>query len=347
MSVERPYQVCLYVGPSAPDLDGVRVVNLTPPVLEPDAVLDALRAAELTPADLRSRVLFVADGGADYRDVTLWVYATLLGFAKRRLDVAFAVDGEALAMDELDAVVRAAPIPDKPELPFEVVQVGGDVRADLPHVKIGAVLTAGDSAAIRFARRLRFVPADAPALAVPQLVAVAALRARGLHEKLPMLCRGDEPVSSDQGPDSAGVCLDALRRAGEDLRRGLRSDNRDALADRAEEILYARLAEADAIPVERTLVRLGAKSKIVDLPARPGTPEHEAGTTVPTEVWHCPRPARHRNGDSNPSSRIVTKGDQALFQCFRCDPERVGSLRLVMDVLGKTGAEAANWLLNH
>lgn len=346
MSVERPYQVCLYVGPQAPTLDGVRVVNLTPTEHTSDGVIAALRSAELTPADLRSRVLFVADGGNEYRTATLMVYSALLGFAKRRIDVAFAIDGEAIPMDEFDARVRKMPVMERPETPADTAQVGGEARTDLTYLDANSAMSAGGAATIRFARRLRFVPPAATALALPQLVAIAALRARGQMDKLPLLCDGTEPAPEGV-TDAAGVCLDTLRRAGEEIRRGLRSDTRDALAPRLEENPNFRLAEADAIPVERTLVRLGARSKIIEMAAKPGTPEHAQGTTIPTEVWHCPRPDRHTHGDANPSSRIVTKGETTLFQCFRCDPERVGSLRLVMDTLGKTGAEAANWLLNH
>lgn len=345
MSVERPYQVCLYVGPQAPTLDGVRVVNLTPTEHSAEAVIETLRSAELTPADLRSRVLFVADGGTSYRDVSLMVYSALMGFAKRRLDVAFAIDGDAISMEDFDASMRSMPGLVRPETLPDAAQVGGAPRTDIVHADVSASLTIEAATTIRFARRLRFVPPAAPAVALPQLVVVAALRARGQMDKLPLLCDGTEPAPA-AAPDNAGVCLDTLRRAGEEIRRGLRSDTRDALAPVLTENPHARLVEADAIPVERTLVRLGAKSRIVEMPARPGTPEHEQGVTVPTEVWHCPRPDRHTNGDANPSSRIITKGETALFQCFRCDTERVGSLRLVMDTLSKTGSEAANWLLN-
>lgn len=347
MSVERPYQVCLYVGPQTPTLDGVRVVNLTPAEHTPESVVETLRAAELTPADLRSRVLFVADGDSSYRRATVMTYAALLGFAKRRLDVAFAIDGEALTMDTFDASLRTMPGIVRPEVLPEVAQVGGQPRADLVHVDVTAGLTLATAATIKFARRLRFVPPESTAAAIQMLVAIAALRARGPQDKFPLLCDGTEPGPvAGAAPDAAGVCLDTLRRSGEDIRRGLRSDNRAALAPCLEHNPFARLVEADAVPVETVLVRLGAKSKIVDLPAKPGTPEHAEGVTVPTEVWHCPRPARHTNGDANPSSRVIVKGDTAVFQCFRCDPERVGSLRLVMDTLSMTGAEAADWILS-
>lgn len=343
-TVERPYQVCLYIGPNVPALDGVRVVDLTPAEHTPDGVIAALRNAEISPADLRSRVLFVADGGADYLRAVLMTYAALIGFTKRRVDVGFGTDGEAVSAEAFDQTVRTMPGLTRPDPVADTIQVGGPARDDIPHLDATA-LTPTIAAQIRFSRRLRFVPPEHTDKAVLQLVALAALRARGTQEKLPALCDGTEPAPTD-GPDTAGIDLNAVRRAAEELRRSLRSDNRDALAEPLEHNPYQRLADADSLPVEDTLVRLGASSKVVQVPAKPGTEEYDAGVDVETVMWHCPRPERHTNGDANPSARIVVKGETSLFQCYRCDPERVGSLRLVMDTLDKTGTEAANWLLD-
>lgn len=341
MTNERPYQVCLYVGPAAPTLGDVRVVDLTPSACDHDTVMSTLRGAELTPEDLRSRVLFVADSDPSFRDRALAVYAALIGFAKRRLDAAFAVDGQALAMETLDAQVRALPTGERPDGALDVAQVGGPPRMDIAWADIAEGLTAQAVGVVRFTRRLRFVPPAEVSVALPQLVAIAGLRARGANERLPILCDGTE---SPAAGEEVGLCLETLRRAGEAARRELRSGTRDALAP-AVPCAFDRLAAADAVSVEKTLLRLGAKSKMVDLPAKPGTPEYDAGVTVPTEVWHCPRPHRHTHGDANPSARVIVKGDVATFQCFRCDPERVGSLRLVMDTLAMTGDEAATWIL--
>jgi hypothetical protein len=349
MTAPRPYQVCLYVGPSAPVLADVRVVDLTPADDTPAAVLARLRESALNPADLRSRVLFVADGDASYRDRTLMVYAALLGFARRRLDVAFGVDAEALVMADFDVALRKTADAGRPETAIAQVQVGGPVRTDLPYVDISDGFTPAKTSLLRYARRLRFVPAPVLGHALPQLVAIAALRARGESDKLPYLCTGSEPVpTEDTVADVVGVCLDTLRREGEDVRRSLRSENRDSIAAKAEPTLRAqRLVDADAVPVRDTLVRLGGRSKVVEVAAKPGTPEHEAGQTVPLEVWHCPRPDRHTNGDATPSARITVTGAQGegAFQCYKCDRERTGSLRLVMDVRGCTVDEAADWLL--
>ena len=346
MSAPRPYQVCLYVGTDVPALDGVRIVDLTPAQPTPDAVLDRLRDSGLTPSDLRSRVLFVADGGTpELRDAALLVYAALLGFAKRRLDVAFGIDGEVLEMAEFDALLRRQPDAGRPEAILNAAQVGGPARDDLPHVDISAGFAPSDVSVIRYTRRLRFVPPAALGHALPQLVALAALRARGDADKLPYLCTGLEPAPSEDVTEPAGVCLDTLRRGAEEFRRAQRTDNREAFADKVELTgRLQRLAAADQIPLADVLTRLGARSKTIEVDPRPGTPEFQQGVKVLQEVWHCPRPQRHTNGDATPSARISTKADGG-FQCFRCDRERVKALRLVMDVHGCSPDEAADWLL--
>jgi hypothetical protein len=68
------------------------------------------------------------------------------------------------------------------------------------------------------------------------------------------------------------------------------------------------------------------------------------GATTPDGVlWHCPRPDRHRNGDANASMRVDEQG----ARCFRCDPEKIDSLRLVADVRGISFDEAADWILSN
>lgn len=336
----RPYQVCLYVGPTAPELAGVRVVDLTPADLTVEAITQALADSNLTASDMRARVLFVADGGSDHLPHAILAYAAVIGLARRRVDVTFTVhDGSAFPMSDFDTAARTMPAA-RPAEPIALAQVGGTPREDIPHVNIDNGLSAAATSTLKYARTLRFAPGRVPAIAFPQFVAVAALRARPDSERLPLLSTGDEPADN-----VGGVDLEAARRAGEQLRRQTRTDNRGAIAPRTSHDGYAALVRADSVPVSATLIRLGARSRIVELPARPGTPEHETGALVPTEVWHCPRPDRHNNGDQNPSARIEARDEHELFRCFRCDPERIGSLRLVMDTLSMTGAEAADWLL--
>lgn len=345
MTAPRPYQVCLYVGASVPELPDVRVVDLTPAEPTADAVLTRLRDSALNPADMRARVLVVIDEDPAYRDHALLVYAALLGFAKRRLDVAFGMGGEALVLSDFDAMLRKRPDAGRPDSLIAQAQVGGPSRDDLPYIDISTGFTAEAISTIRFARRLRFVPPAVAAHALPQLVAVAAFRARGETDKLPYLCTGDEAApTEDTAQDVVGICLDTLRREAEELRRSLRSDNRDALAEKVElPARYQRLVDADALPVADVLLRLGARSMILDVDPKPDSPEYGTGEKVQVEVWHCPRPDRHTNGDATPSARINAKSGG--FQCFRCHRERINALRLVMDVLECSADESADWLL--
>lgn len=334
----RPYQVCLYVGPAAPALPDVRVVDLTPLQAEPAAVLERLAAAEVTPADLRSRVLFVCDGGPDYRDKALMVYAALLGFAKRRLDLAVSLSGDVIETAAIDAALRAQPDAGRPTAPVLDLQVGGQPREDLAQLHLVGIPSRAALSTLRYARRVRFVPDEQLQVALTQFVALAAVRARGNSDRFPTLCTGTEALEHE---GTLGVDLDGLRREAESLRRSLRSDNREAIAEPAELTeRQRRLVAADLVPVEQTLTRLQARSKVVEVPARPDS-EDQSPTTV--ELWHCPRPQRHSNGDATPSARVHAK--TGTFQCYRCDPERVGSLRLVMDVHGVSPDEAADWIL--
>lgn len=338
---KRPYQLVLYVGAAAPTLEDVRVVNLTPAHDTAEAVLDALRAAELTPADLRSRALFLADADAAFRTRALMVYAALIGFAKRRLDAAFDMDSEPIQAAEFDKSLRKARDNGKPAEVVAQVQIGGPERTDMPQVHIAGGFTPELVTAIRYARRARFTPPEALQLALPQLIAVAALRGRGETDKLPYLVNGDEPVEVEDGA-VVGVCLNTLRRDAEELRRSLRTGNRDAVAPAVE--LTPRqqhLVAAAAVPVEETLRRLGAESKMVPAPAVEGEEEKMI------EVWHCLKPQNHTNGDATPSARVSEmRGETHGFRCFRCLPEKVDSLRLVMWANGVSADEAADWLLS-
>ena len=344
---KRPYQVILYVGANAPVVEDVRVVDLTPAETTAAAVLDKLRAAELQPADLRSRVLFLTDPGSEFRDHAIMVYAALMGFAKRRVDAAFDLVSAPLPLAEFDKALRRSPDAGRPEEPVAQVQIGGPAREDLPVVSIGAGgFTPQLVSAIRHARRVRFCPAEVVELALPQFAAVAALRARGESDKLPFLTDGTEPVEIDES-GVVGICLNTLRRDAEELRRSLRTGNRDAIADKVELTdRQVRLLAAAELPIEEVLRRLDAKSKMVETDPRPDTPEAEAGQKVLVELWHCPRPQNHTNNDATPSARVSPmRGDALGFRCFRCLPEKVDALRLVMWALELSADEAADWLL--
>lgn len=319
------YQVVLYVGDTKPDEDGHKVVDLTPVELSVESVLEALRQSGVTPADLRSRTVVRVDG--DQRKAVA-VYAALLGFAGRRLDV---TDGDQVVpIAAIEDRVSRLPDAGRPPEPVAQIQVGPVVRADLVCVTPDTGLGPDVVSTIRYAKRVRFVPATGTpraVAAVSQLAVIAAIRARGGNDRLPYLVEGDEPVAPDDDPTQVvGLCLDTLRRGGVELRRSLRFDDRGALAPRALPTPRQRtLLAAEAVPIEHALVALGATQDPV------------------SGLWHCPRPDRHTNGDANASMKV----QKGKTQCFRCDAERVDSLRLAMDVKGFIPDEAADWLLAH
>ena len=322
MSSSRPYQVCLYVGTKQPTIDDVKVVNLTPTELTADAITVVLQSSGLSPSDLRSKVVFMADPGADAVREAIAVYAALCGYAGRRVDIT--VGDDVLDAAALDAKLRTLADAGKPESAIDHVQFG--VAHDvLPSVLPGAGLSDAQVGLLRFARRVRFVPVNDVLGALTQFIAIAAIRARGDQDRFPYLVEGNEPVvEPDATSDIVGVCLDELRRAASDVRRHQRFDNREALAEHEDlDERRRRLLAASAQPIEEVMARLGASLD----------EEHD--------LWHCPRPDRHSNGDANASMRI----QRGKVRCYRCDAERVDSLRLVMDTLDLTPDEAADWLL--
>jgi hypothetical protein len=316
------YQVCLYVGQTPPYMDGVKVIDLTPESVTEEAVLGRLRESGLTAADMRSKVFVLADCDPG---MAVAVYGALLGFAGRRLDFS---DGQVTPVDaaELDRSARNLADSGKPENPPAQVQVSPNPHPSLLTISTTTPLTPDDVSMVRYARRVRLAaPLDSTAASIAQLLIVAAIRARGGTDRLPYLVKGDEPEAPEDDPTAVvGLCLDTLRRAAADLRRGPRVEG-DTLVDKAALTPRQRtLLAASAVPVEEALHRLGAAQ------------DEESG------LWHCPRPDRHTHGDANASMRVVN----GRVRCFRCDQERIDSLRLVMDVKRLLPDEAAEWLLS-
>lgn len=316
------YQVCIHVGPRP---DGVspsaRFVELDLAHATPDTVLTALGASGLLPSDFRAEVVcsFECD-----RDTAILVYAALCGFAQRRIDVISA--GRIVAADKIDKLARSVADSGKPESVPAQVQVGVVPHESLPSVLFSAQLSPTDASTIRYARRVRFAPAAEITAAITQLLVLTGIRARGTTDRFPYLVNGDEAAPSQDAPLAvAGVCLDTLRADALGLRRQHRSGDRRAMVDRPPTSTRRDdLTRAAEVPIEDALRLLGGRQN----------PD--------TGLWHCPRPTRHNNGDANASMRAV----KGLVRCYRCDGERVDSLRLAMDVLGLGPDEAAAWLVH-
>jgi hypothetical protein len=299
----------------------VKVVDVTPTERSAQAVMDCIRAAGLSVADVKTDALIVF--GSDDIVRNLVVYAALVGLSGRRPDVA--VDGKVLPAGALDRKVRRSKDAGDPPVRPLHVQIGQTGRSDLPEIPFSELPDPRALSMTRAAARVRLVvPTDALG-ALHQLVAVAGIRARRDEERLPFLVGGMEPPPpAETFSEPVGIDLEQVRRDAVSLRRDTRTDDRTSLAEPAPlSERQQRLLEAAAVPVETTMERLGARYN------------------AEVEAWHCPRPARHTNGDATPSMR-VTKG---RVRCGRCDAERVDSLRLVMDAAVMSPDEAADWLL--
>ncbi|GAA2404255.1 hypothetical protein GCM10010191_09960 [Actinomadura vinacea] len=319
------YLLAIRTNGSPPAPAGVKTVMLVP--AEGDDVISStiggLRASGLTAADFRSRAIFLAPDGPG----GLVAYAALCGFAGRRVD-AYA-DGAVLEFSRLDRDGAAFPDAGLPPEFLTWAQVGGPEADGIPTVHLGSggqeLVTPEAATVIRYAARLRMVPPDSARDALAMFLLVAALRRRA-DDRFPFLSTGTEPVPLVKNAPDQGIDLEKLRQEAVRFRRALR------IARRGAEIVppvpvsphNTRIAEANTVDVEAVLRRLGS-------------------TAGEEGMWHCPRPRGHSNGDENPSVRTY-RDNRA--RCHRCDAEKVGPLRLAVDVLGVTPDEAASFILD-
>jgi len=308
------YQLYLYVSDEPmPAVSDASLANLTPKGSDPEAVLQAITAAGLTAADLRTRTLFIAGSGPVERAVA--VYAAVCGFAGRHLDLSD-LDEVTDVRSIHEPLLFPADTPRPESVPESMLFSAEDVVNGLDPAALPLV---------HFAKKVVLGASVSVATTLEALVMLAALRRRGPVEKFPLLLPANTALP--EGDLDAGLLdLDALRRSGAQLRRDRRIDDRATIVDRVEPSARAlRLVEAAVLPLEGVLARLGSACD-------------EA-----TGFYRCPRPERHRNGDATPSARLAEHG----FRCFRCDAEQVDALRLVMDVKGFGPDAAAEWLLSH
>jgi hypothetical protein len=314
------YQICIAIGAPPSLLEGTRAILLDPKETSSDSVLIALSLSGLTPSDLRARSLVSFPAGTDPA-LAILVYTAITGFAGRYLDVL-----SADTLIEPSPLLRAALAmhQERPSSQPNVILVGATSDL-LPWVVLDHQLTRDEATRIRWSRRLRFVPDTDLVTALSQFIVISSLRNRNSSDRLPYLCDGTEPFNEETPLDLVGIDLDALRLAALALRRQERSGDRDAIVEVLEpsdrDVTLQRAAD---IPIEECLRRLGAVQN----------PD--------TELWHCPRPSRHTNGDATASMKV--QNDRV--RCYRCDRERLDSLRLTMDVSGLSSDECATWLLS-
>lgn len=318
------YQVCLHVGPVPPELSGAMCIDITPASLDVAAMVEALSSANIDASDLRARTVVAITADAP---LALLAYTAASAFAGRRIDAI--VNGSFIDVAALSAAGTRLHTA-RPDTVIDHLVVGAP-HETLPYVTLDAPLHELQATQVRWAKRLWFVPADNAAIALSQYIVILALRQRPSGDRYPLLAASGFPAPTPEGPTAGAVAdLEELRNAALTARRSVRSGERDALADFAQPtVRQAWLAAAAATPIEETLQRLGASHN----------PE--------TDLWHCPRPSRHRNNDATASMKIQTDRDKTTkVRCFRCDAERVDSLRLVMDALDLSVDEAARWLFS-
>lgn len=301
-------EVVLRFGDTAAEKGTARVATVAVPrPVTDEAVCVALSEADITPADVRSHVEMTLPADVDASEALI-IYATLTGFAGRFVTVEV---GDS-TVEPIHRVTHDYTRPDSPHL---VVTAGPAAEFE------------GQEDEVHFARRVLMDTNQPAANAVRQFTRLAAIRARGEQERFPD-CTGASleevgaGVVDGDDPDEL-VSLEAARKAGFTLRGANRDTSRWELAPHAEP--DGRLQD----------LQYAADAPIADVMRRLGSTVDESG-----ERWHCPRPDRHTNGDRNPSMKIV----EGKTRCFRCDPEWVDSLRLVMDVKGLPPDEAAAWL---
>lgn len=341
MSTQSSYDVYVYVGPEAPEMPKGTVLDITPADETPAAAIEAVRNTDITSADLRSRVLFVTTTDPEYRFKSILAYIALLGLSRRKVDISFGTDSEPLVMANIDALARGIVDAGKPEIPLEVALLNNP-EADLPaSAKISEVtLTSNPDpemvSHVRYAKRLVIGDTNSVTQMLQEFVLLAALRVRGGRERLPFLASKGAVIDTEE-----------VRRTCQELRKELRGDDRSTvLTSVSVPEQYANLVQAAQAPMVPVLEKLGAVSKIVESPVLDEVGE-PTGEVTSTTLWHCLFPQVHTNGDATPSARVVVT-DEGIegFRCYRCLPERVDSLRLVMWAKDLTGDEAADWILS-
>ena len=313
------YQVCLYVGTPPTELAAARCIDVTPVGLDAEHMLDAISSAGIDATDLRSKAVISLSCDAP---TAILAYTAATSFAGRHLDAL--VNDQLIQAASLVAAGTKLHQP-RPGHVLDGLQVGAE-HSDMAFVSLSDRLSSEDALNIRWARRLRFVPSTDTATALSQFIVITAIRNRPAGERYPFLVEGHEPAAPADAPLTAvGIDLDDVRVRALAIRRSVKTGERDALADFVSpSARRVHLASAADLPIEETMARLGARYNET------------------TELWHCPRPERHSNGDATASMRI----QRGRVRCYRCDSERVDSLRLVADTLDLSPDEAAAWLLS-
>lgn len=308
---KQAYQVILYAGDCVPTLEGVSVVDITPTSNSLESIVNAIKSAELTAADLRAKTLLVL--GDLEVELALKLYSLVLGFAGRRINIS--VDGviiDAASMNHLGVISKDL---GKPEEPIEIFHLKQEnFNSKIEH-------TVEEVTDLRYARKCILTNNLSLKDSLEIFIKATGYRVRNNGDHLPSLTVSDkfEGIEEDMLID-----LNEYRKVGNELRRLVKTDDRGAIVESAESSERDKLLEsASRLPIEIALMFLGSYAD-------------ESG-----ELWRCPRPERHRNGDLNPSMKI----NEEKVRCYRCDLEAIDAVRLIMDSLEITPDEASKIIL--
>jgi len=309
---KQSYQVVLYVGKNIPSLEGVSVVNITPKAESMESIVDAIKSAELTAADLRAKTLLVVEEIGI--ELALKIYSMVIGFAGRRINIS--VDGQIIDAASLNHFGVISKDAGKPEETVEVVELEREsfsFNEELDPVTVSK---------LRYAKKC-ILPATLTLKESLELfVRAAGYRVRNNGDHLPTMKISESNAANEE---ENYLDFNEYRKMGNELRRLVKTDDRGAVVERItpteRDIL---LEQAAKLPIEVALMYLGSYSD-------------ETG-----ELWRCPRPERHRNGDLNPSMKI----NEEKVRCYRCDLEAIDAVRIIMDSLDVTPDEACKIIVS-
>jgi hypothetical protein len=282
-----------------PEISNISILNMKSSRCESDEVREIFLKSSISASDLRAKTLVIFDD-EDLKS-NLVSYATLLGFAGRRLDILYR--GTLVEAGKLHHFSVINKNNGRPDVVSEYL---GNFHTDLcEKIDLTGNLESSTIEKIRFAKYFFFNFIDCSVRELEEYITIAGIRVRNNGDHLPIVLFDSNDLENDDKID-----LDEFRKMGNELRREIKVDNRDAVISFvAPDSRLIELAKVSELPVDIALGYLGSYME------------------AETEFWRCPRPERHRNGDMNPSLKI----NEGKIRCYRCDYEPLDSLRLIMD----------------
>ncbi len=323
-SGESPYQLVFLHGLNADAATQIesRVVEVALTSPDYQEALSSLQNSALAPADTKTTALYMTSGPAD---VSVTMYAALVGYSGRYIDVAVypSIDRIAPLVATGRKIARSAEASVSEETPIRfdrvVIAPFEDSEYETVIYDVEDPLSSLDLTAatkIRFARRVAIVLPDSVSTSFRLFAAIAGMRStKNRPDRMPDILLADRTL----------VELETLRKDARALRHQLQLPTSEQLVARVEpDLINELLTQARVHPVEPVLRALGS--------VQGEDPDY----------WRCPRPERHLNGDKNPSTRVT----DGKVRCFVCDAEWVDPVALVMSIAKISPSEAAAFVLS-